>query len=117
MVPVAGAGSVVIVLQGPVIVVQKVKVVPGWIADVERSSGDATAGGTATGAVIGTGTATAATDATGQGRFVSAARVRSRSAVPDRRVCQWPTLAIRPLLTRSRFLRGGAMNPFEVWGA
>ena len=40
VVPVAGAGSVVIVLQGPVIVVQKVKVVPGWIADVERSSGD-----------------------------------------------------------------------------
>jgi hypothetical protein len=40
VVPVAGAGSVVIVLQGPVIVVEKVKVVPGWVASVERRSGD-----------------------------------------------------------------------------
>ncbi|HYH49016.1 MAG TPA: hypothetical protein VEG38_05655 [Acidimicrobiia bacterium] len=40
VIPVAGAGSVVIVLQGPVIVVQQVKVVPGWVASVGRRSGD-----------------------------------------------------------------------------
>ena len=42
VIPVAGAGSVVIVLQGPVIVVRDVKVVPGWFAAVERRSGDIT---------------------------------------------------------------------------
>ena len=51
------------------------------------------------------------------GRQRSAAMARSRSAAPDRLLRQWPTLAIRPLLTSSRFLRGGAMNPLEVCGA
>jgi hypothetical protein len=39
-IPVAGAGTVVIVLQGPVIVVREVKAVPGWIASIEQRSGD-----------------------------------------------------------------------------
>jgi len=40
VIPVAGAGTVVIVLQGPIVVVRDVKVVPGWVATVERRSGD-----------------------------------------------------------------------------
>jgi hypothetical protein len=40
VIPVAGAGTIVIVLQGPLVVVQEVKVVPGWVASVERRSGD-----------------------------------------------------------------------------
>lgn len=40
VIPVAGAGTVVIVVQGPVVVVREVKVVPGWVAFVERRSGD-----------------------------------------------------------------------------
>jgi hypothetical protein len=39
-IPVAGAGTVVLVVQGPVIVVREVMVVPGWDALVERRSGD-----------------------------------------------------------------------------
>jgi hypothetical protein len=40
VIPVAGAGTVVIVLQGPIVVVRDVKVVPGWFATVERRSGE-----------------------------------------------------------------------------
>lgn len=40
VIPVAGAGTVVIVVQGPVIVVRDVKALPGWIASIERRSGE-----------------------------------------------------------------------------
>jgi len=40
VIPVAGAGTVVLVLQGPVVVVREVRVVPGWVVSVERRSGD-----------------------------------------------------------------------------
>jgi len=40
VIPVAGAGTVVIVVEGPVVVVRDVKALPGWIASVERRSGD-----------------------------------------------------------------------------
>jgi len=40
VIPVAGAGTVVIVLQGPVVIVREVNALPGWIASVERRSGD-----------------------------------------------------------------------------
>jgi hypothetical protein len=40
VIPVAGAGTVVIVLQGPVAIVRQVNALPGWIASVERRSGD-----------------------------------------------------------------------------
>jgi hypothetical protein len=40
VIPVAGAGTVVIVLQGPVVVIREVKVISGWRALVERRSGD-----------------------------------------------------------------------------
>jgi hypothetical protein len=40
VIPVAGAGTVVIVLQGPIVVIRDVNVVPGWIASIERRSGD-----------------------------------------------------------------------------
>jgi hypothetical protein len=40
VIPVAGAGTVVIVLQGPIVVIRDVKAVPGWVASIERRSGD-----------------------------------------------------------------------------
>jgi len=40
VIPVAGAGTVVIVVQGPVVIVRQVNALPGWIASVERRSGD-----------------------------------------------------------------------------
>ena len=40
VIPVAGAGTVVIVMQGPIVVVRDVKALPGWEASVARRAGD-----------------------------------------------------------------------------
>ncbi len=49
-------------------------------------------------------------------RLCSARRCNS-STSPDLRARRMPYFAMSPLLTRSRFLAGGARNPLEVCGA